>query len=104
MESYLTGTGAEVIDADDGEHTFMLRAVGSSDNSTATMEDTPVPGVADSVMVTVGDGEEEEEEEDGEGEPVPTLPEIAALFLGMLLLGSGAYLIRGRQSGGLTNA
>ena len=98
----VTSGGAAVIDADDGEHTFMLRAVGSSDNSTATMEDTPVPGEADSVMVTVGDGEEEEE--DGEGEPVPTLPEIAALFLGMLLLGSGAYLIRGRQSGGLTNA
>ena len=101
----ITGKSAQVIVADDGEHTFMLRAVGSSDNSTATMEDTPVPGVADSVTVTVGDGEEvEEEEEEEEGEPVPTLPEIAALFLGMLLLGSGAYLIRGRQSGGLTNA
>ena len=58
--------------------------------------------MAASVTVTVGD---DEEEEDGEGaEPVPTLPEIAALFLAMLLLGSGAYLIRGRQSGGLTNA
>ena len=56
-----------------------------------------------SVTITVGDGEEEDG--DGEGaETVPTLPEIAALFLAMLLLGSGAYLIRGRQSGGLTNA
>ena len=52
--------------------------------------------------LTVGDEEEAEEEE--EVEPVPTLPEIAALFLAMLLLGSGAYLIRRRQSGGLTNA
>ena len=34
----------------------------------------------------------------------PTLPEIAALFLAMLLLGSGAYLLRRRQSGGLTPA
>ena len=36
--------------------------------------------------------------------PTPTLPEIAALFLAMLLLGSGAYLLRRRQSGGLTPA
>ena len=36
--------------------------------------------------------------------PTPTLPEIAALFLAMLLLGSGAYLLRRRQSGGLTHA
>ena len=34
----------------------------------------------------------------------PTLPEIALLLLAMLLLGSGAYLLRGRQSGGLTHA
>ena len=34
--------------------------------------------------------------------PTPTLPEWAALFLAMLLLGSGAYLLRGRQQGGLT--
>ena len=50
-----------------------------------------VPGVAASVMVTVP-------------MPTPTLPEIAALFLAMLLLGSGAYLLRRRQSGGLTHA
>ena len=36
--------------------------------------------------------------------PSPTLPEIALLLLAMLLLGSGAYLLRGRQSGGLTHA
>ena len=36
--------------------------------------------------------------------PTPTLPEIALLLLAMLLLGSGAYLLRGRQSGGLTHA
>ena len=85
------GTGSEVIKADPGEHTFMLRAIGSSDNSTATMEGTDVPGVADSKTVAVP-------------MPTPTLPEIAALFLAMLLLGSGAYLLRRRQSGGLTPA
>ena len=85
------GKGAQVIKADPGEHTFMLRAVGSSDNSTATMENTDVPGAAASKMVTVP-------------VPMPTLPEIAALFLAMLLLGSGAYLLRRRQSGGLTPA
>ena len=36
--------------------------------------------------------------------PTPTLPEIALLLLAMLLLGSGAYLLRRRQSGGLTHA
>ena len=36
--------------------------------------------------------------------PTPTLPEIALLLLAMLLLGSGAYLLRGRQLGGLTHA
>ena len=81
--------GAEVIDADPGEHTFMLRAVGSSDNDTATTGD--IPGVAASKMVTVPMS-------------TPTLPEIAMLLLAMLLLGSGAYLLRGRQSGGLTHA
>ena len=35
--------------------------------------------------------------------PTPTLPEIALLLLAMLLLGSGVYLLRGRQSGGLTH-
>ena len=36
--------------------------------------------------------------------PTPTLPETAALFLALLLLGSGAYLIRRRQSSGLISA
>ena len=84
------GTGAQVIDVDPGEHTFMLRAVGSSDNDTST-EDDDIRGVASSAMVTVP-------------MPSPTLPEIAMLLLAMLLLGSGAYLLRGRQSGGLTHA
>ena len=82
--------GAEVITGvDPGEHTFMLRAVGRSDNDTSTTGE--IPGVAASKMVTVP-------------MPTPTLPEIALLFLAMLLLGSGAYLLRGRQSGGLTHA
>ena len=57
-----------------------------------------------SSVITVGDGVDDDDEE-GEGPvPAPTLPEIAALFLAMLLLGSGAYLLRRRQSGGLTPA
>ena len=71
-------------------YTFMLRAVGSSDNDTSTSGD--IPGVvsrSDTVTVPM---------------PTPTLPEIAMLFLAMLLLGSGAYLLRRRQSGGLTHA
>ena len=82
--------GAQVIKTDPGEHTFMLRALGSSDNDTSTTGEN-VPGMAASVTVTVP-------------MPTPTLPEIAALFLAMLLLGSGAYLLRHRQSGGLTPA
>ena len=99
-----TGKGAQVIKADPGEHTFMLRAVGRSDNSTATMEGASVPGAAASEMVTVGDGPVVDDEEDEDPVPTPTLPEIAALLLGTLLLGSGAYLLRGRQSGGLSQA
>ena len=83
--------GAMVIKADPGEYTFMVRAVGRSDNSTSTGMGDAVPGAASSVEITVP-------------MPTPTLPEIAALFLAMLLLGSGAYLLRRRQSGGLTPA
>ena len=83
--------GAMVIKADPGEYTFMVRAVGRSDNSTSTEELDAVPGAAASKTITVP-------------MPTPTLPEIAALFLAMLLLGSGAYLLRRRQSGGLTPA
>ena len=84
-----TSGGSAVIEADPGEHTFMLRALGTSDNDTST--DPPILGVAVSKMVTVP-------------MPTPTLPEIAMLLLAMLLLGSGAYLLRGRQSGGLSQA
>ena len=88
-------TGVQRVDAEPGEYTFSVRARGKSDNDKNTVEESM--GRVASVTITVGDDEEE-------AEPVPTLPEIAALFLAMLLLGSGAYLIRGRQSGGLTNA
>ena len=81
--------GAEVIDADPGEHTFMLRAIGTSDNDVSTTG--AIPGAASSDTVTVP-------------MPSPTLPEIAMLLLAMLLLGSGAYLLRGRQLGGLSQA
>ena len=90
-------SGAKIVsDVNPGEHTFMLRALSRSDNSTSTDDDeyatgAEAAGAAASTMVTVP-------------MPTPTLPEIAALFLAMLLLGSGAYLLRRRQSGGLTAA
>ena len=85
--------GANVVEVDPGEHTFSVRAIGRSDNDLNTADDPrdPSPGDAASVEITVP-------------MPTPTLPEIAALFLAMLLLGSGAYLLRRRQSGGLTPA
>ena len=95
-----TSGSTVVSDVKSGEHTFMLRALSRSDNSTSTDDDeydtsyakgAEAAGAAASAMVTVT-------------EPVPTLPEIAALFLALLLLGSGAYLLRRRQSGGLTPA
>ena len=82
--------GSQIVDAMPGDQTFWVRAQGHSDNDLNTA-DGMVPGEADSVEVTVP-------------MPAPTLPEIAALFLAMLLLGSGAYLLRRRQSGGLTPA
>ena len=88
-------TGVQRVTADPGEHTFSVRARGESDNDKNTDEGSA--GVAESmgmvasVEITVPT-------------PTPTLPEIAALFLAMLLLGSGAYLLRGRQSGGLSQA
>ena len=83
--------GALVVsDVDPGDYTFMLRVLGVSDNDLNTDMDE-VEGMAKSKTVTVP-------------MPTPTLPEIAALFLAMLLLGSGAYLLRRRQSGGLTHA
>ena len=68
------------------EYTFELRALGAS---RAGVGDLHGPSASTAAMMPV---------------PTPTLPEIAALFLAMLLLGSGAYLLRRRQSGGLTPA
>ena len=68
----------------------MLRVLGVSDNDLNT-DKNEVGGMVASVEVTVP-------------MPAPTLPEIALLLLAMLLLGSGAYLLRRRQSGGLTAA
>ena len=82
--------GAQVILTDPGEYTFMLRARGTSDNDLNTAvgadeEAAESNGVAASVEITVPTA-------------APTLPEIAALFLALLLLGSGAYLIRRRET------
>ena len=68
------------------EYTFEVRAFGAS---RAGVGDLHGPSASTMEMMPV---------------PTPTLPEIAALFLAMLLLGSGAYLLRRRQSGGLTPA
>ena len=68
------------------EYTFEVRGLGES---RAGVGDLHGPSASTAAMMPV---------------PTPTLPEIAALFLAMLLLGSGAYLLRRRQSGGLTPA
>jgi hypothetical protein len=72
-------------------YTFELMAVGTS-TFTASEKDSGgnVLGMPASRDVTIG--------------TVPTLPELAALFLALLLLGSGAYLLRRRQSDNLTIA
>ena len=74
-------TGAMVVEVDPGEYTFMVRAVGRSDNSTATAVRPPSQVLPRAWTITVP-------------MPTPTLPEIALLLLAMLLLGSGAYLLR----------
>ena len=75
-----------------GEQTFWLRARSEAATMTGTHSPVdPIVGEADSVTYMVP-------------MPSPTLPEIAMLLLAMLLLGSGVYLLRGRQSGGLTHA
>ena len=68
------------------EYTFEVRGLGET---RAGVGDLHGPSASTAAMMPV---------------PTPTLPEIAALFLAMLLLGSGAYLLRRRQSGGLTPA
>ena len=68
------------------EYTFEVRGLGMT---RAGVGDLHGPSASTAAMMPV---------------PTPTLPEIAALFLAMLLLGSGAYLLRRRQSGGLTPA
>ena len=74
-------SGVTVYDLDMGmEYTFELRA---------GIGDLQGPPVSIKVMIA---------------KATPTLPEIALLLLAMLLLGSGVYLLRGRQSGGLTHA
>ena len=87
--------GSKIVDAMPGDQTFWVRAQGESDNDFNTAEGAPGDaesnGVAANVDITVP-------------MPTPTLPEIALLLLAMLLLGSGVYLLRGRQSGGLTHA
>ena len=83
-----TAKSGEVIDdLEMGvEYTFEVRALGAT---RAGVGDLHGPSASTAAMMPV---------------PTPTLPEIAALFLAMLLLGSGAYLLRRRQSGGLTPA
>ena len=68
------------------EYTFELRALGAS---RAGVGDLHGPSASTTEMMPM---------------PTPTLPEIALLLLAMLLLGSGAYQLRRRQSGGLTHA
>ena len=80
-------SGDVVDDLETGtEYTFEVRAIGKSRAGVGDLH-----GPSASIMHVVP-------------EPTPTLPEIALLLLAMLLLGSGAYLLRGRQSGGLTHA
>ena len=80
-------SGMVVDDLDMGmEYTFELRALGASRAGVGDLH-SPTASINEAMPV-----------------PTPTLPEIALLLLAMLLLGSGAYLLRGRQSGGLTPA
>ena len=68
------------------EYTFEVRGLGKT---RAGVGDLHGPAASTAAMMAT---------------PTPTLPEIALLLLAMLLLGSGAYLLRRRQSGGLTHA
>ena len=83
----MMSSGMLVEELDMGvEYTFELRALGAS---RAGVGDLHGPSASIMEMMPM---------------PTPTLPEIALLLLAMLLLGGGAYLLRGRQSGGLTHA
>ena len=85
-----TLSGPEAKALKDGEmYTFELTTLGKSSSVYTKQAQSSDPA---SVMVPIG------------MVPTPTLPELAALFLALLLLGSGAYLLRGRQLGGLTRA
>ena len=94
MEEGIGNLGVYTLNSDqtaklmDGMYTFELRAIGVS---SSTVKGDPESDPA-TLMVPIG------------MVPTPTLPELAALFLALLLLGSGAYLLRGRQLGGLTRA
>ena len=80
-------SGDVIDDLDMGvEYTFELRALAAS---RAGVGDLHGPSATHTEMMPM---------------PTPTLPEIALLLLAMLLLGSGAYQLRRRQSGGLTHA
>ena len=83
------GDGSKIVDAMPGDQTFWVRAQGQSDNDLNTDEGSDGAaesnGAASNVDITVPTA-------------APTLPEIAALFLALLLLGSGAYLIRRRET------
>ena len=83
-----SGTGTQLIDADDlepGEHMFYVRAIGVSDNSTSTDEGDDVPGEAAMLGMMMP-------------MPTPTLSEWGAISLGMLLMTGGVYYTRRRQN------
>ena len=86
-------SGIQPVTAKPCDYTFSVRALGESDNDRNTMDGAGAEsmGMVASVDITVP-------------MPTPTLPEIALLLLAMLLVGSGAYLLRRRQLGGLTPA
>ena len=89
-------SGAMVVPGvEPGEHTFMLRARGHSDNDLNTSSMDPAAaesiGVAATATVIVP-------------ETVPTLPEILTILLALTLVGAGVYVIRRKGASGLTPA
>ena len=74
---------------------FEVRAVGKTTRrSMSTTDDNKEDRNGPAAMITATAG----------GDAVPTLSEVGVFLLAMLLLGSGAYQLRRRQSGGLTPA